>query len=124
MSIVSSLVLKNAANGDVTFARESSTGTTVTLRDTTQPVWARAARAFIRNVLPSKAGKVVRHQKELEMPIFDASGVLLRTYRYKSEYLLPVDGTEAERDELLARAKTLESHATTAENVSDLNLSS
>lgn len=124
MSVITTLILKNKANADVTFVRESGNGSTVTLRDSSEPIWVRAARVVMRNVLPAKNGAVVRHQKELDQPIYDANGVLLRTLRYKSEFLLPTSSTDTERDEFLARVKSLESSVTTEENVADLNLAS
>lgn len=123
MSIIATLVLKNAANVDRTFSRESGNGLTVTLRDAAQTIWSQAARVVLRAVTPSSRGSVVRAQQEVTLPIYDANGVKLRDYRFSGEALIPVSGTEAERDEFLALIKSLYASAVMAENVSDLNLS-
>lgn len=123
MSIIASLVLKNAANADRTFTRESGNGLTVTLRDAAQAIWAHAARVVLRAVTPSARGSVVREQQEVFLPVYDALGVKLREYRFSGEALIPISGTEAERDEFLALVKSLYASTVMAENVSDLNLS-
>lgn len=123
MSIIASLVLKNAANVDRTFTRESGNGLTVTLRDAAQAIWAQAARVVLRAVTPSARGSVVREQQEVLLPVYDATGKKLREYRFEGEALIPISGTEAERDEFLALIKSLYASTVIAENVSDLNLS-
>lgn len=123
MSIIATLILKNAANADRTFTRESGNGLTVTLRDAAQTVWSQAARVVLRAVTPSARGSVVREQQEVSLPVYDALGVKLREYRFSGEALIPIGGTETERDEFLALIKSLYASPVLAENVSDLNLS-
>jgi len=123
MSIIATLVLKNAANADRTFTRESGNGLTVTLRDAAQTIWSQAARVILRAVTPSSRGSVVRAQQEVTFPVHDATGAKLREYRFAGEALIPIGGTEAERDEFLALIKSLYASTVVAENISDLNLS-
>lgn len=123
MSIIATLTLKNAANVDRTFTRESGNGLTVTLRDAAETVWSKAARVVLRAVTPSTRGSVVREQQEIVYPVYDGLGVKLREYKFAGEALLPIGGTEAERDEFLALVKSLYASTVMAENVSDLNLS-
>lgn len=123
MSTLNSIILLDAASANVTFTRESGNGNSVTLRDASQGIFARAARLVLRAVLPSVRGKVVREQQEISIPIYDAEGVKIREYRFSGEFLIPTEGTEAERDLLLAYVKSLYATATMAENASDLNFS-
>lgn len=124
MSVLNSITLKNAANADVLFNRESANGNTVVLRDSTQPIYSRAARVSIRTVLPTTKGNVIRLQKDVTMPVYDATGVKTHEYRRTVEDLIPIVGTEAERDEFLARVKALETLTVNTEMVSDLNFPS
>lgn len=123
MSIIATLTLKNAANVDRTFTRESGNGLTVTLRDAAETVWSKAARVVLRAVTPSIRGSVVREQQDIVYPVYDSLGVKLREYKFAGEALLPIGGTELERDEFLALIKSLYASTVMAENVSDLNLS-
>lgn len=123
MSTIATLALKNAAGTARPFTRESGTGLTVTLRDAAATIWSRAARVVLRAVTPSSKSSVVREQQEIKMPVFDVVGVKTHEYRFSGEILIPINGTEAERDEFLALISSLYASATMAENVSDLNLS-
>lgn len=123
MSIIASLALKNAADAARIFTRESGNGLTVTLRDAAQTVWSQAARVVLRSVTPSARGNVVREQQTITVPVYDPAGVKLREYKFAGEALIPIGGTEQERDEFLALVKSLYASTVMAENVSDLNLS-
>lgn len=123
MSIIATLTLKNAANVDRTFTRESGNGLTVTLRDAAETTWSKASRVVLRAVTPSTRGSVVREQQEIVYPVYDGLGVKLREYKFAGEALLPIGGSETERDEFLALIKSLYASTVMAENVSDLNLS-
>lgn len=123
MSNIATLALLNAAGTARNFTRESGNGLVVTLRDAAATVWSRAARVVLRAVVPSGKSTVVREQQEIKVPVFDALGVKTHEYRFSGEILIPISGTEAERDEFLALIKSLYASTVMAENVSDLNLS-
>lgn len=123
MSTIATLALLNAAGTARNFTRESGNGLIVTLRDAAATVWSRAARVVLRAVVPSGKSSVVREQQEIKMPVFDAEGIKTHEYRFSGEILIPINGTEVERDEFLALIKSLYASTAMAENVSDLNLS-
>lgn len=124
MSQITTIALKNKAAATVSFIRESASGLIVTLRDSTATVFVQAARLTLRTFMPGKKGNVVRHQRELTMPVYDANGLKLREYRYSDEFLLPTTGTALEREEFQARVASLMAATVTTENVVDLNSAS
>lgn len=103
MSFITQLTLKNAAAAALPFNREASTKFGVRLRDAAATVFSRATRITVECILPSEQGSVVKCQVQMEMPIYDAAGVLKYTFRHgKDGTFIPKDSSLAERKEFRA----------------------
>lgn len=124
MSYITSLVLKDAANADVTFARESGDPKGVTLRKTGTS-FRDSHRVSLTSVTPTQNGQVVRVQFEITVPVYrtvDNVNTLDYTMRARGEVLIPVGATDSERDLLAAYTGSLVSGVPFKNIIQELDL--
>jgi len=121
MAYLTSLVLKDATNADVTFNRESGANNQVTLRKAGTS-FQDAHRVRFNVIQPSKKGRVVRIQREIIVPVYDEDGVLLMENRDVGETFIPINALAAHRDLLAAYAKSLLATAAVQDMIKNIDL--
>lgn len=120
--LLNTLVLKDAANADVTFNRESAGNEQVILRKA-GTTYEDAHRVAFNSTQPTRNGSVVRLKADVTAPVFDpTTKLLLRTNRFTVEVYIPISAPAADRDLIAAYVKSLVATTSFQSMIKDIDL--